>query len=326
LFQHYILRVDKKIIIRVSASFEEGEQLFTWLKRYAKSWDDHFLYWDEFAFTTEALPECDGILVFNNPSEKIETNCFSENVIAFMMEPGINSEHPWMFRGLQKYNAVYSPLKNSPNSILSPGFLGWHVLQNWDELSSLPMPGNKTGISCIASNLTKLQGHRNRLDFIRLLKKEIPAVDFFGRGSNFIADKMDGLLPYRFSIALENTAIPYYFTEKITDCFLAYTIPVYYGCKNLADYFPERSFIQIDIEEPARTIEQIRQIAENDDWQQRIPALQEARQLVLNKYQPLAGSASILRNTHPSAKRKLTLTPVPDSLKVKLRKLLGRQA
>jgi hypothetical protein len=44
----------------------------------------------------------------------------------------------------------------------------------------------------------------------------------------------------------------------------------------------------------------------------------------LNKYQPLAGAAYVLRKTHPSVKRKLVLKPVPGSLKTKLRKLLRR--
>jgi hypothetical protein len=261
---------DKKIIVRVSASFEQREQLFTWLSRYAIGRDEQFLYWDEFAFTTKPLPECDAVIVFNNPSEKIETICYPENVIAFMMEPGIYSEHPWMFRGLQQYSTVYSPLKNAANTVASPGFLGWHILQGWKELSLLPMPDDKTGISCIASNLAKLQGHRKRFDFINLLKKEMPSIDFYGRGSNFVTDKKDGLLSYRYSIAMENTSMPYYFTEKLTDCFLTYTIPVYYGCQNLADYFPEKSFIRIDIEDPVKAIDKIGQLAETDDWQSRL--------------------------------------------------------
>lgn len=315
---------DKKLVVRISASFEQEEQLFSWLKRYAKSWDETYLYWDEFAFTTKPFPECDAVIIFNNPSGKIETICCPENIIAFMMEPGIFSEHPWMFKGLQQYSTVYSPLENSANTVASPGFLGWHVLQDWKELSSLPMPGDKAGISCIASNLTKLQGHRKRLDFINRLKKEIPSIDFYGRGSHFIADKKEGLLPYRYSIAMENTSMPYYFTEKLTDCFLTYTVPVYYGCQNLADYFPEKSFIQIDIEDPLKAIDRIGQLAEMDNWQNRLGALQEARELVLNKYQPLAGAAYALRKTHPSVKRKLALKPVPDGLRTKLRKLLQR--
>jgi len=311
--------MNSKMIVRIDASFEQGEALFTWFAKYAKHNDKQFAYWDEFAFTTDPLPECDAILVFNNPSQKIQTTCPPENVIAFMMEPGIYNEHPWMFKGLEQYARVYSPLERSSNTIVSPGFLGWHVQQNWNDLSALAVPGKEKNMSCIASGLKQLKGHRLRLNFLKALQKEIPSIDHFGKGSNYIPDKMDGLLPYRFSIAIENTSTSYYFTEKITDCFLAYTIPVYYGCTNISRYFPKGSFIHIDIEDPVKAIEKIRQTIENDDWQERLPAIKEARELVLNKYQPLAAAASIFRQIKPSAKKKITLEPVPDTFLRKVR-------
>jgi len=314
--------MQEKIIVRVNASFEQGASLFAWLKRYARGSDERFVYWDEFAFSVDNLPECDALLIFNNPSEKIETVCPTENVIAFMMEPGVYAENPWMFKGLQQYASVYSPLDNAANTILSPGFLGWHVLPDWPELSALPVPEKEKTLSCIASKLQQFMGHRLRLHFINTLKEEIPSIDFFGKGSNYIPDKMDGLLPYRYSLAIENTTAPYYFTEKITDCFLAYTVPIYYGCKNIGKYFPERSFILVDIEEPTKAIEKIRQVMEKDDWQQRVSALQEARDLVLNKYQPLAAAAGILRKIQPSVKQKVNLKPVPDRLLRKIKNLL----
>ncbi len=314
--------MENKIIVRVSASFEQGASLLQWLKRYAKYSDDQFVYWDEFAFTTALQTKCDAVLIFNNPSERIETICFPENVIAFMMEPGVYSENPWMFKGLKQYACVYSPLKNAPNTILSPGFLGWHVLADWSELSVLAVPEKKATMSCIASTLQQFKGHRLRYNFIRLLQKELPSIDFFGKGSNYIADKMDGLLLYSYSIAIENTSEPYYFTEKITDCFLAYTVPVYYGCISIGKYFPKKSFIEIDIEQPQKAIENIRELIENDDWQERISALQEARDLVLNKYQPLAAAAGILRKTTPTVKKQIHLKPVPDRLLRKIKNLL----
>lgn len=313
---------DKKITVIVNASFEKADELFNWLKRYAKHSDSRFVYWDEVAFSVQHLPECDAVLVLNNPSEKIETLCFPENLVAFMMEPGVYSKHPWMFRKLLQYATVYSPIQKSANTILSPGFLGWHVLQDWNALSMLPVPQKTGQVSCIASRLKQFKGHRRRLNFILKLQKEIPAIDFFGKGDHYIPDKMDGLLPYRYSIAIENTSAPYYFTEKIGDCFLSYTVPLYYGCTNIGKFFPERSFIQIDIEDPVQAVKKIKEVVEKNDWEERIPALQEARHLILNTYQPLAGAASVIRKTQPSAKRKIVLNPVPDSLLRKTRNIL----
>ncbi|MGC4100696.1 glycosyltransferase family 10 domain-containing protein [Ferruginibacter sp.] len=314
--------MENKKIIQVSASFEQGAALFSWLKKFAQHSDEQFAYWDEFAFTTNSLPECDGILVLNNPSQKINTRCFPENVLAFMMEPGIYSEHPWMFKRLDQYAKVFSPVGASSNTIVSHGFMGWYLQQDHAALSALAVPEKERMLSCIASDLAKLKGHRLRLNFINELKSALPQIDFFGKGTHYIADKIDGLLPYRFSIAMENTAAPYYFTEKIHDCFLAYTVPLYYGCKNIDQFFPSRSFIRIDIEDVPAAIKKIKDAIEKNDWQERLGALQEARELVLNRYQPLAGAAGILRQTQPSQRQMVQLKPVPDSFIKQLRKML----
>ena len=40
-----------------------------------------------------------------------------------------------------------------------------------------------------------------------------------------------------FHIAIENISIANYFSEKLIDCFQTKTVPIYYGCKNISDYF-----------------------------------------------------------------------------------------
>jgi hypothetical protein len=45
------------------------------------------------------------------------------------------------------------------------------------------------------------------------------------------------LFDSQFHIAIENTPIKNYFSEKILDCFQSRTIPIYCGCTNIEDYF-----------------------------------------------------------------------------------------
>ncbi len=40
-----------------------------------------------------------------------------------------------------------------------------------------------------------------------------------------------------YHIAIENTQNVNYVSEKIVDCFMSYTIPIYWGCPNIGDYF-----------------------------------------------------------------------------------------
>ena len=57
-----------------------------------------------------------------------------------------------------------------------------------------------------------------------------------GFGFNPITNKKNAIDPYLYSIAIENSSYRHYWTEKISDVFLGYSAPIYYGCKNLDEY------------------------------------------------------------------------------------------
>lgn len=46
-----------------------------------------------------------------------------------------------------------------------------------------------------------------------------------------------------FNIAIENSTLTNYFTEKIIDCFYTHTIPIYIGCSNIGEYFDRRGIL-----------------------------------------------------------------------------------
>jgi hypothetical protein len=303
----------------VNASFAQGKELFSDLSKYAQKTNGNFAIWDEFAFTTDPLVAADAILVFNQPSRIIQKETDPSKVLVFMMEPGIPWIHPWMYLQLKQYATVFSPVRTTKNMDRSHGFLGWHLKKDWTYLSGLSFPAKTADISCIASDLKQLSGHRLRTDFVQKLRLQMPQIDFFGKGVRFVPDKLDGLLPYHYSVAIENCSIPHYFTEKINDCFLSYTIPIYYGCTNLERYFPENSYVRIDISKPASAIRKIKDLLLFDDRSKRMNALLEARDLVLNHYQPLAGAASILRQIPETyIKQKVIIEPISDSFQNKL--------
>ena len=98
---------------------------------------------------------------------------------------------------------------------------------------------NKTkNISLIYSDKTWNSGHRLRHSIVNQLKEKTDLIDYYGSGSNNpIEFKIDGLKDYRYSIVLENSMEDDYFTEKIIDCFLSGVIPIYWGTKNIGNYF-----------------------------------------------------------------------------------------
>ena len=97
-------------------------------------------------------------------------------------------------------------------------------------------------VSMIASNKVMCQEHLYRQEMV---KKYSSQCDHFGRGYNEIENKEDGLKDYCFSFALENATYLNMFTEKITDCFMTGTIPIYYGIKNIGDYFNPDGIIML---------------------------------------------------------------------------------
>jgi len=98
-------------------------------------------------------------------------------------------------------------------------------------------------ISIIASPANKTVGHRLRHEIIQ---SNIMELDLFGSGYNPIENKITALKDYRFSIVVENEKIDNWFTEKLIDCLITGTIPIYWGCPNIGDYFDTRGFIIVD--------------------------------------------------------------------------------
>jgi len=51
---------------------------------------------------------------------------------------------------------------------------------------------------------------------------------------------------YQFSLAIENSRQENYFTEKLIDCFVTKTIPIYWGCPNIGEFFRADGMILLE--------------------------------------------------------------------------------
>jgi glycosyltransferase involved in cell wall biosynthesis len=123
-------------------------------------------------------------------------------------------------------------------------------------------PKNKM-ISFITSNKTFTDGHKFRLGCLNyLISKNCKKFDVFGVGIREIMGKIEALKDYRFSIAIENGKCKNYFTEKILDCFLTGTIPIYHGCPNINEFFDIRGFYTFETFE--ELLEIINSLTEKD--------------------------------------------------------------
>src|SRR5207237_10439335 len=98
------------------------------------------------------------------------------------------------------------------------------------------------------------------------------------------SDKPAGTPPYRYHVALQNSEFPYYCTEKLADSFLGFAHPLYWGCPNLARYFPAGSFTMLNIHDPAPAIAAIEQAIGEDRFERSREAVAAARERVLERY------------------------------------------
>jgi hypothetical protein len=184
-----------------------------------------------------------------------------------------------------------------------PAIYNWHLGISFDEVVSLDFSEKSLDMSCIASTKQDLPGHSKRFEFVQKIEHKNLAIDVFGRGraKPLPKGKLDGLLPYRYSIAIENTIHDDYFTEKVMDCWLAGTLPIYYGAQNLEDYFPEDSFIrlnELDYEDFAKRVKEGE--FSQEEFERRRSALSRARALVIEKFSMNALVSSTLERGQAS--------------------------
>ena len=96
------------------------------------------------------------------------------------------------------------------------------------------------GVSMFITEKNTMPGHKLRHKVYNSLRNDI---DFYGWGFNAVENKADGLRDYPFSIVIESCQERGYFTEKLLDCFLTGTIPIYWGDPDIGDHFDAKAFI-----------------------------------------------------------------------------------
>ena len=132
-------------------------------------------------------------------------------------------------------------------------------------------------------NITSQQ--RFRLDLLKKFKtqqiKNSP--DLFGRGHNPMPESRLGkylaLKDYAFSINIENMIHDNYFSEKIIDCFLCGTMPIYFGARKIDNFFNPKGILKFDNEE------ELGYIMNNisfDFYQDRVEAIKENYEIAKN--------------------------------------------
>ena len=289
----------------------------------------------EIVFVFDALPEAANS--FNHVKVVLERPVPTVFVAA---EPKSVKQYNPAF--LSQFSAVITSDRETPHfcRIFTQQAVPWHVGSRSanGKILDVPMsfeelenhnPHKTKLVSVVSSDKRFTAGHRARLAFVAKLKKALgDEVDVFGRGINDFGDKREVLDAYRYHIAIENCAAEDYWTEKLADPYLTQTFPIYHGCPNIADYFSEKAMRVIDIYQPDRAIEIIREVISSDLAETSKSHLLEARRRVMyehNIFNMLAKVAKelVVEQNHPEKRCKRRLYPerhfAPFAVKLKRR-------
>lgn len=91
------------------------------------------------------------------------------------------------------------------------------------------------GVSIIASDKKITFGHKLRHEVINTFGKRFDGI--YGRGYKFVENKIEGLKDFHYHVVIENERTPVWITEKVIDCFVTGTIPIYYGTDAIKSIF-----------------------------------------------------------------------------------------
>lgn len=189
------------------------------------------------------FPDSDWVVFTDRRLREVESaNWNDKKKIALLLEPREIAESSYNFidRNSEMFDMILTHdirLLKREDNYKRYIFSGCWILEEDREIYK-----KRKISSIIASHKKTLHGHRLRHDLI----KNADVGDVYGKGYQYINSKLEGLKDYMFSFTIENIKRDYWFTEKLIDCFVTGTVPVYYGCPSIGDFFNTKGMIIID--------------------------------------------------------------------------------
>ena len=265
--------------------------------------------WNRSAFVSVVRPDIHLIINRPNPYLKLNKN-ISKNWTIHMEPPGyiqklgMNSE-----KLLAQFGRVFTSdpdlYGRGGKFIASPPYVHWHLAANsytknnkgiqydFDFLAAQNQPPVKEiSLVAINSSINDLPGHKLRANFISKISEnnldyELYGTDNWSVYKQYKGRTVNGKWPIyskaKYVLAIENEVADYYWTEKFTDAILCFCIPIYYGSPKIGNYFPEGSYIPLDITKKSAE-DDLRDILSSDFYERNISKLIEARNLILAKH------------------------------------------
>ncbi len=280
-----------------------------------------YVEWEDIVFTAD--PDCrdyDWAVVYDDfprhnmgstVAEREPLACPQENTILVTGEPPTIKiySRPYLDQFGYVISTQLSRYLTHRRRIYAPGSMMWIAGYTVDEARTLPEYEKTKLFSTVCSS--QRQGHslhRTRYEATRYIAERMPEMDWYGHGVRDLAVKYDALSPYRYHLSAENYVADYHWTDKIADPILGLCLTFYAGDPKLAEVFPEESFIPVPLGDPEATLAIIREAIRNNEYEKRLPALREARRLLVQKYNMFAHVTKLIHEV--SEQRRAAGEPV----------------
>jgi len=232
---------------------------------------------------------------------KFLLSCPRERTILLTQEP----------TSVKYYNRVYTSqfghlLTNRPYEAekhhhyhLGRGYYVWFVGRSYQEARAW-RPGPKTKcISAVYSSKNMRHTlHHARCELLDYLSDHVRGLDRFGKDTRPITHKYEALDEYKYHLAVENHIGMHHWSEKVADALLCETLPFYAGDPALGEVLPKDCFIPIPINDPPRAAKIINGAIAAGEYEKRLPAIREARRLLLDKYNFRDQIIEVIQNSY----------------------------
>jgi hypothetical protein len=262
----------------------------------------------------DEFPAPEWQVIFDEPPPGFVTSVPRARRIVMLTEPPEIKTYRRRF--LEQFGVAVSPMRLSRFSgtaIRSQAALPWfYGTETLDELRHMPPPPKTNAVSVVITRKTKTPQHRARLRFVEQLQRRIgDRLQIHGVGFHSVENKREAIDPVKYHLALENNIHEHFWTEKIADAYLGWTLPLYSGCPNMADYVPADSFLRLDTSNVAASIDVVERCLDEDPYDSRLAAITIARNRLLDEHNMFALLQRVILALAPGAQAEGAGKPVP---------------
>lgn len=193
------------------------------------------------AWDRESVDQNFIVLTHTNLGEVFKYKEKNYKVYGWLIEPPVINRTSYKFirENYQHFEKIFTWSKELLD--LSDKFYFIPFGGSWIKPNDRQIYEKNKNLSMMISKKHKAPGHQFRHEIVENFPNKF---DIFGKGWNPIENKITALKDYRFQIVVENCTDDFWFTEKIIDCFQTGTIPVYWGCDSIGDFFNENGILK----------------------------------------------------------------------------------